>query len=189
MLFNYNKFSNKQLLINQRIKPDTIIRMETIIIFFTVLQSTAISLGMGASTLAIVNFFLAISDGTIDATERRMMGAVYVLLRISMALILATFIILLFVQYLQGTGVFINLAQITLISVLFINAFLMTKRIMPSKIGPALQASTWYTLGGLTAILPLALVSTSYATFLLGYGIVIILGLLIVNGVMKYLRK
>ncbi len=35
--------------------------MEIIIILGTVLQSAAISLGMGASTLAIINFFVAIA--------------------------------------------------------------------------------------------------------------------------------
>lgn len=163
--------------------------METIIILGTVLQGTAISLGMGASTLAIINFFVAIADGKIDPDERKMMGVVYVVLRIAMMLILSTFLLLLGVQYFSGSEVIINLAQATLIFVLFANAILMTKRIMPSTVGPALQASTWYTFGAITAILPLGLPAVSYGQFLLGYVTVIVLAISLVNGMMAYLKK
>ena len=37
--------------------------METLFIFVTILLSMGISLGVGASTLAILNFFAAIKDG------------------------------------------------------------------------------------------------------------------------------
>lgn len=163
--------------------------MEIIIILGTVLQGAAISLGMGASTLAIINFFVAIADGKIEPDERKMMGVVYVILRVAMVLILVTFLLLLGVQYLIGNAMMLNLVQLTLIAVLYGNAILMTKRIMPSTVGPALQASTWYTFGGITAILPLALGPVSYGQFLLGYVTVIVLAVSIVNGVMAYLKK
>jgi hypothetical protein len=162
--------------------------MEIIIILATVLQGAAISLGMGASTLAIINFFVAIADGKIEPDERKMMGVVYVILRVAMVLILVTFLILLGVQYLSDTPVIINLAQATLIAVLFGNAVLMTKRIMPSKIGPALQASTWYTQGIMAAVLPLGYV-LSFGQFLLAYAALIVFAVSIVNGVMAYLKK
>jgi hypothetical protein len=163
--------------------------MEIIIIFTTVLQGAAISLGMGASTLAIANFFVAISDGTIDPTERKMMGVVYVVLRIAMGLILGTFILLLALDYLQGIPVLLNLAQLTIIGVLFGNALLMTKRIMPSKFGPSIQAGSWYTLGIMTALVPLGLNSYTYLQFLIGYGLMIVIAVLLVNGIMKYQKK
>jgi hypothetical protein len=163
--------------------------METIIILGTILQGTAISLGMGASTLAIINFFVAIADGSIDPKERKMMGVVYVVLRVAMVLILATFLLLLGAHYVIGNPVMVNLAQLTLISVLFGNAVLMTKRIMPSTVGPALQASSWYTLGILTALVPLGYTTFTYGQFLLGYVTVIVLAISIVNGMMAYLKK
>lgn len=162
--------------------------MEIIIILGTVLQSAAISLGMGASTLAIIIFFVAIADGTIDPAERKMMGVVYVILRVAMVLILVTFLLLLGVQYLSGNPVILNLAQLTLIAVLFGNAILMTKRIMPSTVGPAIQAGTWYTQGIMAAVLPLGYV-LSYGQFLLAYVTMIVLAVSIVNGVMAYLKK
>lgn len=162
--------------------------MEIIIILGTVLQGAAISLGMGASTLAIINFFVAIADGNIEPTERKMMGVVYVVLRVAMVLILVTFILMLGLEYISGNPVMFNLAQATLIAVLFGNAVLMTKRIMPSTIGPALQASTWYIQGIMAAVLPLGYV-LSYGQFLLAYVTMIVLAVSIVNGVMAYLKK
>ncbi len=163
--------------------------MEIIIILGTVLQGAAISIGMGASTLAIINFFVAIADGTIDPGERKMMGVVYVILRVAMVLILATFILLLVAQYYAGGPIALNLPQLTLILVLFINAILMTKRIMPSTVGPALQASSWYTLGIMTTLISLWYTAFSYSQFLLGYATVIVLAISLVNGTMAYLKK
>lgn len=162
--------------------------MEILIILGTVLQGTAISLGMGASTLAIINFFVAIADGTIEPSERKMMGVVYVVLRVAMVLILTTFLLLLGVQYLSGNPVMVNIAQATLIVVLFGNAILMTKRIMPSTAGPALQASTWYTQGILASLLSLGYMFT-FGQFLLAYSAMIVLAISIVNGIMAYLKK
>ncbi len=162
--------------------------MEILIILGTVLQGTAISLGMGASTLAIINFFVAIADGTIEPSERKMMGVVYVVLRVAMVLILTTFLLLLGAQYLSGNPVMVNIAQATLIAVLFGNAILMTKRIMPSTVGPALQASTWYTQGILASLLSLGYMFT-FGQFLLAYSAMIVLAISIVNGIMAYLKK
>lgn len=163
--------------------------METIIIVGMILQGTAISLGMGASTLAIINFFVAIADGKIEPDERKMMGVVYVVLRIAMLLILLTFMLLLALQYTTYGQATVNLPQAVLIAVLFGNATLMTKRIMPSKVGPALQAGTWYTLGILTALIPLGYTTFSYGQFLFGYATIIVLATGLVNGVMVYLKK
>ena len=166
--------------------------METIIIVATVLQGIAISLGMGSSTLAITNFFVAIADGKIDPTERKMMGVVYVFLRIAMLLILATTLVLIGINYFwlaQAAPLAFLPDQSTLIAVLFLNSWLMTKRLMSSKFGPAIQASTWYTLGIITALLPLGLPALSYGQFLLGYIAVIVSAIVLVNGLMSYLKK
>ncbi len=73
--------------------------MIMIITLATIIQSMAISLGVGSSTLAIINFFVAIADGAIDETERKMMGVVYKVLRVAMVLILITTILLLLNLY------------------------------------------------------------------------------------------
>ena len=77
--------------------------MELLLLITAVIQSFAISLGVGSSTLAIVNFFVAIDDGKIDDTERKMMGVVYIILRIAMVMILFTTAIVAAVAYITET--------------------------------------------------------------------------------------
>jgi hypothetical protein len=165
--------------------------MTLFISLVTILQSFTISLGVGSSTLAIVNFFAAIADGTIDETERRMMGIVYVVLRIAMTLILITSLTLIFFAY-RDTGLEnisnFTIAQLITLAVLYINAILMTWRIMPSTFGPALQAGSWYTLGALSALQILGATDFTILNFLLGYITWLILAVGIVNGVMAILK-
>jgi hypothetical protein len=165
--------------------------MTIFISLIAILQSFSISLGVGSSTLAIINFFVAIFDGKIDETERRMMGVAYIVLRVAMVFILLTTISLLSVEA-SGRGVFglsaFSLAQLIIIMVLFINAMLMTARLMPSTFGPAIQAGSWYTLGTLAAFVPLGLVGFSLTQFLLGYLTFIVLAVSIVNGVMAVIK-
>lgn len=166
--------------------------MEMIIILVSILQSVAISLGVGCSTLAIVNFFVAIADGTIDETERKMMGVVYKILRIAMILILITTAVITVYAFLNLSGNSFSafvFAVWTLIGVLYLNSYLMTKKKMPSTIGPALQASTWYTLGIMMSLVPLGLAGFSYLEFIFAYAAAIALAVAVVNGMMSYLKK
>lgn len=164
--------------------------MELLIIIVSIIQSIAISLGVGASTLAIVNFFIAIADGEISPDERKMMGVVYVILRIAMGTILTTTFILLLLNHMQNTAGYLTAfkaGQWTLIFALFLNAFLMTKHLVSSKFGPAIQAGTWYALGILTALLPFSLNTFTYWHFLLGYGLMLALTIVVVNLTMRHL--
>lgn len=165
--------------------------MIILITLATILQSFSISLGVGASTLAIVNFFVAIADGKIDETERKMMGIVYIVLRIAMVLILTTSIFIIFGQIFTGT--LPNMSGFTLgtliaLTALFINAVLMTWHIMPSTFGPAIQAGSWYTLGMLAALSALSITNFSLLIFLLAYITWLVLAVSLVNGGMAYLK-
>jgi hypothetical protein len=152
-----------------------------------IVQSFSISLGVGSSTVAIVNFFVAIADGSIDPSERRMMGIVYVLLRIAMLMILITTFILVARDYAQQ-GLWamsdFSIAWIFVISALFVNAMLMTMHKVPSNFGPAIQAGSWYTLGTLAALASLNMTSFTLVEFFLGYVTWLVLAISIVNGVM-----
>jgi len=166
--------------------------MTILITLVAILQSISISLGVGSSTLAIINFFSAIADGTIDETERRMMGVVYVVLRVAMFGILIGMTVQIVVNWVAGTLLLTAplFAEMLIIAVLFLNAYLMTKRLVPSTIGPGLQAGSWYALGILQA---LALQSVTVAgpyfvSFLLAYAAWLVLAIAIVNGVMAILK-
>lgn len=166
--------------------------MDITLIVVAIVQSIAISLGVGSSTLAISNFFVAIADGTISPDERKMMGVVYVVLRIAMVLILLTTTVLAVTGYysfaLNSLAPY-GMAFFILIAVLYTNAILMTKRIMPSTLGPSLQASSWYTMGVLSALLPLGLVSFTLLNFILAYITAIVLATAVVNGLMAHFKK
>lgn len=155
-----------------------------------VLQSIFISLGVGSSTLAILNFFAAIADGKIDETERRMMGIVYVVLRIAMVGILATSGILLIPTLIVDvtTLTVVSIAQLIIVAALFINASLMTARLMPSTFGPGLQAGSWYTLGIVAALQLQGITQYSLLQFGLGYVSMLILAVGMVNGAMAVLK-
>ncbi len=157
-----------------------------------ILQGTGIALGMGGSTLAISNFFVAIADGKIDPDERKMMGVVYVVLKVALALIFVTttYLILSALSTVDVASVATYLwAQLLVAFVLLLNSILMTKRIMPSTMGPGIQAGSWYTLGILTTVVGMLDMNITMSMFLVWYGTALVVALLVVNGVMKYLKK
>ena len=165
--------------------------MEIILILTAIIQSISISLGLGGSTLAIANFFVAIADGKIDENERRMMGVVYIVLRVAMILILVTTIALgvfnILISSYSATPFVI--AQWIVIVVLFGNSSLMKLHKMPSTMGPALQAGSWYTLGILLALMQLTHTSFPLVQFLLAYVAAIAFAVYMVNGIMALLKK
>lgn len=165
--------------------------METAIILFSIIQSMGISLGVGSSTLAIVNFFYAIADGKIDETERNFMGVTYTVLRVAMGIIFVSSLLLSIFGYLyKGDDYFTNynVAQVFLVAILFTNALLMTVKLMPSTFGPAIQASTWYTLGFIMALVSLGLSDFCLTNFFLAYVTFVVLAVAFINGVMSYLK-
>ncbi len=166
--------------------------MSIILYLASVVQVVSVSLGMGSSTIAILNFFNAISDGTIDLVERRMMGTTYTVLRVAKFLIIVTALVLAMVgYYTEGLAYFNNyvLAQYTLILVLVVNAILMTKRIMPSTHGPAIQAGSWYLLGFGVALVELGLTNFTYPLFLVAYAFELIFASVLINSVIYHLKK
>jgi len=166
--------------------------MTTFILLAGIFQSIFISLGVGSSTLAITNFFAAIADGTIDETERRMMGLVYIVLRVAMVGILIATIALhapiVLAPGLAGMTTFMW-AQWVVLLVLYGNATLMTKRLMPSTFGPGLQAGSWYSLGIMMALALQGVTQYTLLQFALGYVAVLVLAVGSVNGVMAYLKS
>ena len=161
-------------------------------LFTGVLLAMGISLGVGASTMAVLNFFLAIKDGKIEETERNFMGLTYVVLRVDMVVILFTATISAYFGFSNiGNAYFTSytLAQFMLIGILYINAILMTLRIMPSTFGPAIQASTWYTLGIMLALTTQGIQEFTMTTFFLCYLALFLVATAIINGVMGYLKS
>lgn len=157
-----------------------------------IIQGMAISLGVGSSTIAVTNFFVAIADGQIDPQERKMMGVAYLILRIAMFIALITTSYILMVKLLSGGEVIIPaflISQLILLVILFLNAILMTLHYMPSTFGPAIQASSWYTLGIILGLETVHLTNFTFGQFLLGYATMVVLAVSLINGLMVYLKK
>lgn len=159
------------------------------VFILTLVQSLAISLGVGASTLAVLNFFAALRDGLIDETERNMMGIVYWTLRAAMVLILVTSIPLLALSWatLSVSSGYLFAFFLT-VGVLYLNAIGMTFQKVPSTFGPAIQAASWYTLGAIATLATLGVNGFLWWQFVLCYVTAITCLIAIVNGVMAYLK-
>lgn len=155
------------------------------LIGLVLVHSSAIALGVGASTIAIAGFLTAIGDGKFDKSERRIMGVVYLSLRIAMVLIVLCTIAIMVLMH-DFFGEF-TMPLWILTVVLYVNAFLMTKHWISSKLGPAIQAGTWYTLGFLITayVFDLFLLTPMISTYF--YGATLVLAIVIVNACIKYL--
>ncbi len=165
--------------------------MEYLYLVLAFLQSLGVSLGVGASTFAVANYIVAVRDGKVDESERQLMKVVYTVLRIAMIAILVTMIgqaVLLYMA--TGTYVFHPFVATawTIILVLFANAVLMTFRLMPRFLGPALQAGSWYSLGVLYFLSTVGLVGFSFTAFFGGYLAMIVLALVLINGLLAYFK-
>lgn len=168
------------------------ILIKAILIFFSTLQVVGISLGMGSSTIAVSNFFLAISDGKIEDHERKFMKVAYFVLRVAMVIILVTTVALAFQGYSEiGSAYFTPyiITQFILIGALYLNSLLMTLHLIPSTLGPAIQASSWYTLGFALALLANGWSDISLGAFMLLYLADFIVSMVLINSVMAYFKK
>ena len=158
---------------------------EILLAIFLLIHSSGIALGVGSSTIAIAGFLTAIADNNFDESERRIMGVVYFSLRFAMVtIVLFTLAIMWLKPDFFGWSV-IPLWIMTV--VLFVNAVLMTKHWISGKLGPAIQAGTWYSLGFLLTLYIFDLAVWSLQTTLLSYVGVVIVAIIIVNACLEYL--
>jgi len=165
--------------------------MTTFILMVNIIQIMGFSLGVGASTMAIVSFFQAIKDGKIEPIERDFLGLSYIVLRVAMVVILLTTLFLTVVGYDKlGNAYFTGyvLAQWILVAVLFVNATLMTARLMPSKFGPAIQASSWYSLGFISALIAVDWPFIYLANFVIYYLLLIAAATALINYIMHCMK-
>lgn len=140
--------------------------------FIHVLQSLSISLGLGFSTATTVLFLTA--QGQYDETRKNIMHTMYTLLRVAMISILVTTLYLSVTLYLHmGSHYFdtYTLSLWTFLLLLFLNSFLMTTRIIPKKLGPAVQVTTWYALAVSTTLPTSIIVGIPFLLLLFVYAV------------------
>jgi len=137
-------------------------------IIIDVLFSLGLTWAVGSSTFAITFYMVALSDGTIDPSEKRLMHTVYHVLRIGQALLILALIGFALQPGFVVTNVYI--AQWFLIGVVVLNGLLMTKHVMPMRFGPILAGGSWYALFFVSTLpfneTPLWIIATIYIGFL-----------------------
>ena len=138
-------------------------------ILFDLLFSIGITLGVGASTFALLFYIRALEDGTIDASEKRFMHTVYIVLRIGMGLMVFGLLATLLSNQVSITAPY--LMQWTLLGIITGNAILMSYHFMPMRFGPILAGGSWYSLFFVTALEP----NIPYSILLAYYGIFLVL--------------
>lgn len=118
-------------------------------LYIHLMRELGLTLAVASSTYALIFFYKATADGTVDATERSFMHTVYFVLRIGLLLLIGAEALGVFLYEMYGssaeyfyTPVFYG--RVTLLSVIVANAFLMQWRIMPMWLGPALAGGSWY---------------------------------------------
>lgn len=146
-------------------------------------QMVGVSLGVGASTVAIVQYILAFRDRAIDKSEKPLLHATYLLLRVAMSLILITLIVqtVSVLSNPQLSLFTIDFAAWLLVIALYANAILMTRHLMPRRIGPALQAATWYTLSLFYYFATNGLGQLAISFYLSTYATIFVVMFLVVN--------
>lgn len=136
--------------------------MEFLQIITPIIFTIGHTLGVGASTFALLFYIMATQDGVIDSSEKRFMRAVYVVLRIGMVVIAIALVL----KFFLGTAITpVYLMQVTLLGIITLNTLLMTKRLISMRFGPVLAGGSWYSLF-LVSTLPLSL---SYSTLFVVY--------------------
>ena len=166
--------------------------MGFVIALAAIIQNMAVSLGVGGSTIAVLNYFKALADDVIEDSERNFMDITYWVLRVAMVLILLSALVLGYQDYVQSGFSYFTpfvVATWSILIILYLNAFLMSTHSITSALGPAVQAASWYTLGTIYALVPLGLAGFTYLQFFVGYLASMLFAISLINGVMAHLKS
>ena len=143
-------------------------------------------LGTGGATIAEVQVNIALKDGRVDASERALMHANYWMIRLGLALIILSGIVLVWTLYQSGETWALTSAKILtkeiITAVIILNAVAMTYRFVPLWLAAAVSFTSWWgaTLLGLTGRLPFTLVE-----YLFGY----VVAIFVAAGILQLMRK
>lgn len=148
----------------------------------------ALAVGVGASTLAIVNHIVSLNNGVVSNDEKTLMTANQMLLRTAMVLLfLSSLGLLAFATQNLGLGAYTPslLATWILLFILYCVMVLASLRYLPEVIALSLQAVTWYMLSIVTTLSTYSVVFTvtQFMTFYWLFVLVLLLGF---SGLLAY---
>ena len=153
-------------------------------ISITLLHKFALGLAVASSTYAIIFYIQGIQEGTIDSSERRFLDIVSTVLRIALAIIISTQLILVSSYIPDGLPILFKnplfVMSWALVAVIMVSSVLTQFHKMPTLLTPVFSGCSWYALFILSTWpgpLPLNLVELlgAYLVFLVLFGGVLML--------------
>ena len=165
--------------------------MSSLLFLASVIKYFAIAIGVGAVTLSTVNFFIFLSDGTLDKDERHLIATAHLLIRLAILVVLLTLLPEI-LCYHQTVGIAyldaVILGELFVLFLLSLNALLLTAGIIPAVMAPVMQVSGWYALGMLNILQFSGATEFSFLLFMLAFVTWFIFVAAVVNGILAYLR-
>lgn len=134
-------------------------------------RTWAVGLCLGASTLAMTNYFYVVSRGHTEPAENRMMHIVYTVLRVGMVAAMLTEVTTFaynyhvhnFIYWTDNPEFFMRL---TIFGVIVVNAVAMQYRLISMWLGPVFAGGSWYAYFFFSVWIE---TESTYGTLLLGY--------------------
>lgn len=105
-------------------------------------------LGAGGATLAEIQIIRALKDGAVDVSERSLLHSDYAVIRIGMALIIFSGIVLVWWNFSEGNNWVMTSSKLlfkySLMLFIIVNAVLISKRLIPLWLGSAISFTSWW---------------------------------------------
>ena len=147
---------------------------------------TGVSLGLGGSFIAEAQIGRALRDKQVGEDERSLMHANYFLIRVGLALVVLSGIGLVWWHLSQGNNWVLTSEKLwakeTMVVIILLNAFLMTKRLIPLSVGAAVSFTSWL---GAATLGVWRNVPFSFWEIMLGYAVAVVFFMYLLN----YLRS
>lgn len=143
-------------------------------------------LGVGGATIAEVNIMTALKDGKVDKSEGALMHANYKMIRVGTAIVLISGILMIWWLYNSGAESILMDQKLwfkdTLLILIILNAFLISKRLVPLWLGAAISFTSWWTatILGLWKDQPY-----NYLELAIGF----VIAVFVVAGILELIRK
>lgn len=136
-----------------------------------ILHQLGVTLGVGASTFALIVYVQAMRGGVMNETERRFLRSISRVLRVAMIFVGGVILFSGIYYHSQGAPIQQDpmfLIEATVMGIIIANALLMTSGLMSMWVGPSIAGGSWYSLFFLHS---LPFDGLSFSTLLTYYGL------------------
>src|SRR3989344_3490003 len=124
--------------------------METIGLILFLFQQLGMTLGVGASTFALILHVISDRDGKIEPAERSSLHADATVLRTGLFFIIVSGLLITAAHVLAGEGRIVLepsfIGKWLLVGIVLMNGLLMSLKLMPLSVGAPLAGGSWYAL-------------------------------------------